>query len=444
MKFGVRMMKIVLSTFLVVVSFFIYHKVAKARKAEASYLKYETHLSLIHDRIFKKKLNTPLPTWMKEQMDEDFKLYHSISKEQVDATYAAIREKLPEPYYIRYRIVSNTLYRYFPEGELIALDDNGLEKTFKTLLHYFNLPDADFIVGYIDGVPFPGKPIDFYHTKDPHMQAPLLVFARLAKTKHTILIPDWRSVADWWAKDVKSVQDHLQAKPWSTKKEKAFWRGGLTRGERLQAARQGLQHSQLLDIKLVGAELGDDLKREGVVGDFATLDQFMDYKYLPTFDGVICAYPAFQWRLLSNSVTLKQESDEVQWFYRAVKPYVHYIPLKQDLSDLYDQIVWAQNHDAECQKISSQAQAFAQNNLMMEDHYLYLYHVLRRYASLQTLKGLEAEMKGDKRWVNIQQRRAFKRKVKKEGRMGEYNPWLSPFATTTFSVGNREQPRRRA
>jgi hypothetical protein len=160
------------------------------------------------------------------------------------------------------------------------------------------------------------------------------------------------------------------------------------------------------------------------------LDQFLEYKYLPTFDGVICAYPAFQWRLLSTSVTMKQESNEVQWFFRAVKPYVHYIPIKGDCSDLYDQISWAKSHDQECQTIAKTATAFALNHLMLEDNYAYLFHVLKRYAALQKLdcKRLQQEMQKESRWVNIQKRRAFKKKVKQEGRIAEYNHWLSPFA----------------
>ena len=100
---------------------------------------------------------------------------------------------MPQPYYIRYRILKSELFRYFPEGERVSLEDNGLERTLKTLTDLFKLPDCDFIVGYIDGVPCPDVPPDFYHTADASEQAPLLVFARLAKTRHTVLIPDWRS-----------------------------------------------------------------------------------------------------------------------------------------------------------------------------------------------------------------------------------------------------------
>ncbi|MGH2612487.1 MAG: glycosyl transferase family 90, partial [Rhabdochlamydiaceae bacterium] len=364
------------------------------------------HIGLIRGDQFRKKADRKLPQWMQEQIDEDFRpfLERGISKQQVDETFDTIRRNLPEPYYIRYRIIDNTLYRYFPKNELISLDDNDLEKTLKTLMHYFQLNAIDFIVGYIDGIPFPGTPPKFYHTTDEKLQAPLLVFARLNTTRHTVLIPDWRSIANWWVKDAKTVFSNLDLKPWDKKKNRAYWRGGLTKDSRLNACRISLHSPEILDIKLVGDELGTDLKQEGVVGEYTTLDQFMDYKYLPTFDGVVCAYPAFQWRLLSNSVTLKQESNETQWFYRAVKPYVHYIPIKNDLSDLYDQVRWAHAHDLECREIAKKSTDFALNNLMIEDNYTYLYHVLLKYASLQNLdrQELKREMLVDDRWVNIQ------------------------------------------
>ncbi len=66
----------------------------------------------------------------------------------------------------------------------------------------------------------------------------------------------------------------------------------------------------------------------------------------------MCTYCGYQWRLLSNSLALKQESDEIQWFYIALKPYEHYIPIKNDMSDLLEIIEWARKNDDKCKKIS--------------------------------------------------------------------------------------------
>jgi hypothetical protein len=137
--------------------------------------------------------------------------------------------------------------------------------------------------------------------------------------------------------------------------------------------------------------------------------------------------PALQWRLLSNSVTLHQVTDEVQWFYRALKPYVHYVPVKDDLSDLLEQIQWSKDHDNLCQEIADNATEFVLNNLMTEDIYLYFNLVLNRYSSLQNLpKDLELETLKDPRWAKIQSRKAQRKKAKAEDMTG-YNRSFTPF-----------------
>ena len=51
--------------------------------------------------------------------------------------------------------------------------------------------------------------------------------------------------------------------------------------------------------------------------------------------------------LAGNSVVLKQESDYYEHFYKAMKPWVHYVPLDRTLSDLEDKLEWLKSHDEE-------------------------------------------------------------------------------------------------
>lgn len=51
----------------------------------------------------------------------------------------------------------------------------------------------------------------------------------------------------------------------------------------------------------------------------------------------------------------------------------HYIPVKRDLSNLVEQINWAKNHDNLVQKISKQAQMFANEHLTSDR--ILCYHV---------------------------------------------------------------------
>ncbi len=55
----------------------------------------------------------------------------------------------------------------------------------------------------------------------------------------------------------------------------------------------------------------------------------------------------FPYLLAGGSLVLKQDSKYYEHFYKELKPYVHYVPFKHDLSDLLQQIQWAKDHDEE-------------------------------------------------------------------------------------------------
>jgi hypothetical protein len=100
---------------------------------------------------------------------------------------------------------------------------------------------------------------------------------------------------------------------------------------------------------------------------------------------------------------MKQESDEIQYFYSALKPYVHYLPIKHDMSDLLEKIQWAKTHDAECRQIAKTGRQFALDHFMPNQIYAYLYWVLDNYATLQAFepKELVSQMKNDPNWTRV-------------------------------------------
>ncbi len=114
-----------------------------------------------------------------------------------------------------------------------------------------------------------------------------------------------------------------------------------------------------------------------------TVEQQIAYKYQLLIDGNTCAYTRAIWQLFSNCVIFKQESPAIQWFYRALIPYIHYIPLNPDLSDLIETVHWARKHDDIMEDISNEAQAFANANLRYSHILQYVYLLLKQYAELQ-------------------------------------------------------------
>jgi len=381
------------------------------RNARKQYLKTETYIKFLKKEVYLSKLHSPIRGWMKEQIEDDFSEYQSkgFGLKQVEATYAQVKRY--SPMFVRYRIINKQLYRYFPDGESISLQDNTTERAIKTILQCTSLPDMDFVISYFDGITLQDR---YFDDLTADLQAPVFFPAKVEGVPHVVLIPDWRSIGEWWISDIKSIQKRVGLFSWNQKKNFALWRGSLTKPIRRKLCELSLHYPEYLDAKFFNLEYPkeEDLQ---YLGDRVSWEEFLECKYLPLMDGVVCAAPAFQWRLLSYSVIFKHDSNEIQWFYRPLKPYLHYVPVKADLSNLIEQFNWAKEHDNECKEMAEKAALFAKENLMYEDVLEYFTRVLLRYSSLQ--KNQDPIIVGNG-WVNIQKRESMRVKAKKENFKG--------------------------
>jgi hypothetical protein len=403
---------------LVFATYKMHHNHEKTKKRHEKHAKNETWSRYLQKDLLLAKVMSSPPLWMQEGIQEDFNefLQSGISENQVDATYTAIREKFTSSsYFVRYRIIDNELYRYFPPDVPISIVDSKTERALKTLLHFFSFHDMDFILCHADGVPC-GNMNWGYYTSKKEWQAPILCSAKIKDFPYVILIPDWRSVSEWWYENIQEVMSMMKAIPWEKKQEKAIWRGGWTKGIRWNFCQFSLKHPNILDAKLNEELRKETIVKAGLWGCKISWKEFLSYKYLPTLDGVCCAAPAFQWRLLSNSVTFKEESAEIQWFYRGIRPNVHYISFSPDFKDFVEKIQWAKSHDGICRAIANRSTEFALQNLMFEDVYHYFYRVLKQYETLQkiSLKNRKNEF----RWVNIHYRERLGKEAKKSHMKG--------------------------
>ena len=87
--------------------------------------------------------------------------------------------------------------------------------------------------------------------------------------------------------------------------------------------------------------------------------------------------------LRAPAVPLWQQTEEVEFFYPALRPFVHYIPLARGVENLYSAIEWAQQHPAACVRIIKAGQAFARRYINSEFANSYLHALLVEYARLQ-------------------------------------------------------------
>jgi hypothetical protein len=68
------------------------------------------------------------------------------------------------------------------------------------------------------------------------------------------------------------------------------------------------------------------------------------------------------------------------WFSHLIEPYVHYIPIQFDLSNLIEQIEWVRNHDAEAKQIAENAMDFAETYFSSEYQKKYVKESIEKFC----------------------------------------------------------------
>lgn len=105
------------------------------------------------------------------------------------------------------------------------------------------------------------------------------------------------------------------------------------------------------------------LNRKGIYRPPVSMIRHADYRFLIDIDGVANAWSFFE-KLLLGACILKVDSPFEQWFYEEVVEWQHFVPVKQDLSDLIEKIDWVQQHEAEARAIAEHGQQFAMEHTL--------------------------------------------------------------------------------
>ena len=90
----------------------------------------------------------------------------------------------------------------------------------------------------------------------------------------------------------------------------------------------------------------------------------------------------------SGAVILLANSPYYYHFSARLRPWVHYVPVSNNLADLADRVRWLQAHDDLARRIASNGQAFADSYLRKEDYLCYAAAALR--AAADVFKGTTA------------------------------------------------------
>lgn len=164
------------------------------------------------------------------------------------------------------------------------------------------------------------------------------------------------------------VQKYLDLKkvggetPWDKKKNAVLFRGeptgdsvkdpiigkadisGFPSGPRKHVVKEyGFANKNDIDVAL----------RSGV-----SMKQQLSYKYLLSIEGNDVA-TGLKWQLASDSVVFMAKPMTVSFaMEELLVPFVHYVPIKSDYSNLMEMVEWARENDKKCKWISQQASLY--------------------------------------------------------------------------------------
>ena len=114
----------------------------------------------------------------------------------------------------------------------------------------------------------------------------------------------------------------------------------------------------------------DSVPKDNIVSPkWINRDDMIKYKYILDIDGHASTWDATAWKLNSGSVILKTDSCWSQWFFDKYKPWVHYVPVKDDFSDIQEQYSWCEANQEKCLEMINNCkslfqQVYRYNNVM--------------------------------------------------------------------------------
>ena len=206
-----------------------------------------------------------------------------------------------------------------------------------------------------------------------------------------IPLPTFDDLQYVWGRD--AIDFNEVEMNWSKKKNIAVFRGTATgcgytanRNPRLKAVKLSQKYPYLLNAGITKASpklkidekdrVGYiDLNREKIpFADFIPFPRQSQYKYILHLDGNVAAYRLAKSMLLQSTI-LMQESGSSLWYSHLLKPYIHYVPIKKDLSDLIEKIKWCQNNDSKCKEIAMNGFTLASKILTEKSCFDYMANV---------------------------------------------------------------------
>lgn len=281
-----------------------------------------------------------------------------------------------------YKIVSNKIYRQkdcnFPSR------CSGVEYFMKKVLKKVKLPDMELVINVRDYPQIVG------------IVAPLLSFSK-TKEYNDIMYPAWGFWEGGPAIKLfptglgrfdllrESLEKASKKFPWNKKKAKAFFRGSRTSDERDSLILLSRSNPELVDAQYTKNQAwktpSDTLNAEPA--EEVSFEDHCKFKFLFNYRGVAASF-RFKHLFLCRSLVFHVGNEWQEFFYGALKPWVHYIPVSSNSSpeELKSLITFFKEHPKLSEEIAERGFEMIWKNLRMEDVECYWRRLLRSYGKL--------------------------------------------------------------
>ncbi|KRY54169.1 Protein O-glucosyltransferase 1, partial [Trichinella britovi] len=302
-----------------------------------------------------------------------------IEKDLQPFQYIRKDENMPiHRHAVVYQIIDHKLYREqqctFPARCL------GVEYFLLKLIHV--LPNTEFVVNVCDYPlinKYSSKQAVFSFSKtadDLDIMYPVWSF-----WKGGPYIPIYKDGISRWDIQREVLIKAAKQWPWSKKSNKAFFRGSRTSKVRDRLILLSRQKPHLIDAQYTTNQatrsLDDTLGKEPA--DFVTLDYHCRYKYLFNFRGVAASF-RFRHLFLCRSLVFHVGDEWKEFFYYKMKPWIHYIPVKEDLNDVEELLEFVKENDDVAKDIAERGYQFVLNHLTMDNVTAYWESLLKQFT----------------------------------------------------------------
>jgi hypothetical protein len=208
-----------------------------------------------------------------------------------------------------------------------------------------------------------------------------------SKQPGACLIPDSDFIVTGGHDDLRQ-QMATQPRNWEDRRRVVFWRGASTGRTRrapppagepddftwlprldMVARARRSPHPEFYDVGVSNLTQAADepairarIEAACLLSPRTGREAFLACRAVLVIDGNTNAWSALFCALLSGSCVLKVESEHGyrQWYYDQLKPWIHYVPVSADLSDMDDIVAWVMAHDDDARAIGAAGQAFAE------------------------------------------------------------------------------------